>query len=69
MSLIPCPGCSTSYENDEKERRIPINGWEYHVCPACYLAYLKVRVQNGERLTLDQLNLIGKVRQKFLPGS
>jgi hypothetical protein len=67
---IRCPACNHEYEDEGKERLIPLSyGWIHNVCPACYLAYLKVRVKSGERLTINELHSIGKVRSKFRPDS
>jgi hypothetical protein len=65
MASLRCPACNNLYADDLKERLIPFNSWTYNVCPACFVAYLKVRVKNGERLTLEELHTIGKVRTTF----
>lgn len=64
-AMIRCPACDQQYEDDLKERRIPINGYDHHVCKPCYVAWLKIRVKTGARLDLGELHSIGKVRKKF----
>lgn len=63
--LLRCPACDHEYQDDLKERLIPFNGYQHHVCPTCYIAWLKVRVKSGDRLELGDLHAIGKVRKKF----
>jgi Zn finger protein HypA/HybF involved in hydrogenase expression len=62
---LRCPACDQTFEDNNKERLIPNQGYLYNVCPACHLAYLKVRVMKGDRLGLADLHHIGQVRKKF----
>ena len=62
---LHCPACGILYEDDMKERRIILNGFIHNVCHSCQIAYLKVRVLNGERLNREQLFAIGQVRKKI----
>jgi len=65
--ILPCPACDQKYEDDLKERLVKINNWTYNVCPACFIAYLKVRVKSGGRLELTDLKMLGDTRKKFKP--
>ena len=62
--MIGCPTCGDKYEDDRVQRLIPFNGYQYHVCKACHLAYLAERVRTGERLHPDTLKKIADVRNK-----
>jgi hypothetical protein len=65
--ILNCPMCNNKYEDDNKERLLKIDNWYYNVCPPCHLAYLKVRVKSGGRLSAQDLMLLGKTRNKFKP--